>query len=219
MMVAGNNGSITIPEVKIYDPHRGEDILLRNVTLDTNYVCDNQGKVIYFDISEAKSHLGKQGKSLASLPLLTNLYIALNDLARENEIAAQVLLQLNNAWDRTGTTISTTGRITHSDSILGDVVYDDLNVPLEGNSIADLFGKHEDFFRCLLGIRDIDRLMEVAAGNDLTPFYWYPRGERRAMFGGGDFYYMHQHMPGLLMVFCDDESHPRRVLRGVSVEQ
>jgi hypothetical protein len=39
------------------------------------------------------------------------------------------------------------------------------------------------------------------------------------MFGGGDFYYMHHHIPGLLMVFCDDEPHPRRVLRGVWTEK
>jgi hypothetical protein len=39
------------------------------------------------------------------------------------------------------------------------------------------------------------------------------------MFGGGDFYHMHQYIPGLLMVFCDDEPHPRRVLRGVWQER
>lgn len=211
--------SLVIPEVSIYDPRRSEDVVLKNVSIDTEYVCDDQGRVIYFDLDEAEAYLKEQGKSLASLPLLVNIYLALDTLARKSELAERVLKQLNTAWDRTNTTISPAGSVVHSDSVIGEVAYDDLKVPLEGNAITDLYDKYKDFFQALLGVKDIDRLVEVATRHDLALFYWYPRGERLAMFGGGDFYYMHQHIPGLLMVFCDDESHPRRILRGVWTEK
>ncbi|HEY31739.1 MAG TPA: hypothetical protein G4O10_01390 [Dehalococcoidia bacterium] len=218
MAVTGSE-SLVIPEVSIYDSHLGEDIIFKNVHVDTDYVRDDRGRVIYFDVDEAKAYLGEQRKSLASLPLLVNIYIALDTLARESEAAERVLKQLNTAWDRTGTTISPSGNIVHSDSVIGEIIYSDLEVPLEGNGITELYDKYRDFFQALLGVRDIDRLTEVASWHDLVMFYWYPRGERLAMFGGGDFYYMHQHIPGLLMVFCDDEPHPRRLLRGVWTEK
>jgi len=210
---------LVIPEVSIYDPQRDEDIVLKDVHIDTDYVCDDQGRVIYFDIDEAKAYLGERRKSIASLPLLVNIYIALDTLAREDETAERILKQLNTAWDRTSTTISLTGSIVHSDSIMGEITYNDLKVPLEGNGITELYDKYAEFFQVLLGVKDPGRLFEVADDNDLILFYWYPRGERLAMFGGGDFYYMHQHIPGLLMVFCDDEPHPRRILRGVWTEK
>jgi hypothetical protein len=214
-MTVTDEKNFVIPEVSLYDPHRGEDIILKNVHIDTDYVCDTEGRVIYFNEEEAKSYLEKQGKSVASLPLLVNIYLALDTLAREDEIATRVLKQLNSTWDRTSTTISSAGRIAHSDSIIGKVTHDGLQIPLEGNAITELYDKYTDFFQALLGIKDLDRLVGAADDNDLTLFYWYPRGERLAMFGGGDFYYMHQHIPNLLMVFCDDEPHPRRILRGV----
>ena len=210
---------LVIPEVSIYDPRCSEDIILKNVAIDTDYVCDDQGRVMYFNLDEAKTYLGEQGKSLPSLPLLVNIYIALDTLVRESGVAERVLKQLNTAWDRTGTTINPTGSIVHSDSVIGEVAYDDLRMPLEGNGITELYDKYVDFFQALLGVKDIDRLVEVATRHNLALFYWYPRGERLAMFGGGDFYYMHHHIPGLLMVFCDDEPHPRRVLRGVWTEK
>ena len=174
---------------------------------------------MYFTLDEAKSHLEKLGKSLASLPLLISLYITLDRLATQDETAAHVLNQLNTTWDRTGTYISPAGRIVHSDALLGEIVYEGLRVPQEGKSIVDLFSKNEQFFKALLGVRDIDRLVDVANRHDLSLFYWYPRGERLVMFGGGDFYYMHHHSPGLLMVFCDDEPHPRRVARGIWISR
>lgn len=170
---------------------------------------------MYFSLDEAESYLEKRGKSLASLPLLVNLYIALDELAKQDEVAAQLLHQLNNTWDRTGTSISPAGRIIHRDAILGEIAYEGLNIPQEGRGIVDLFGQNEQFFKALLGVKDIDRLADVATRHDLSLFYWYPRGERLVMFGGGDFYYMHHHLPGLLMAFCDDEPHPQRVVRGV----
>ena len=214
-MAVTDERSLVIPEVSIYDLQCDEDIVLKNIHIDTDYACDDQGKVIYFDMDEAKAYLGERGKSLASLPLLVNIYVALNNLAREDELAEHVFKQLNTAWDRTSTIISPAGSIVHSDSIMGEITYNDLKVPLEGNGITELYGKYTDFFQALLGVKDPDRLFEVADNNDLILFYWYPRGERLAMFGGGDFYYMHQHIPGLLMVFCDDVPHPRRILRGV----
>ena len=155
---------------------------------------------------------------MPSLPLLLNLHIALSRLAGSDETAAHLLAQISGAWDRTSTTISPEGTIVHSDGILGQVSYDGLTVPQEGDAVKELFPDNEQFFQALLGIRGIERQTEVADGNDLVHFYWYPRGERRVMFGGGDFYYMHQYTPGLLMVFCDDEPHPRRTLRGVWLE-
>lgn len=211
--------SVVVPELTVYDARRDEDIVLRNVGIDADYVRDAGGRVVYFDADEGRSYLAKEGKSVPSLPLLVNLYIALNHLAAENEVAAQVVSQMNSAWDRTGTSITVEGTIVHSDAVLGTVTYEATTVPKKGNGIAQMFGNNVYFFRALLGVRDIERFTEVAAGNDLVPFYWYPRGERRAMFGGGDFYYMHQYIPGLLMVFCDDEPHPRRVLRGAWLER
>ena len=214
-MTVTDEKGLVIPEVSIYDPRHDEDITLKNIHIDTDYVCDDEGRVIYFNEEEAKNYLEKQGKSMASLPLLVNIYITLDSLAREDEVAAKVLKQLNTAWDRTSTTISPSGRVVHSDSIIGELVYDELQIPLEGNAVTELYDGYVDFFRALLGVRDLDSLVEAADNNDLSPFYWYPRGERIVMFGGGDFYYMHHHIPGLLMVFCDDEPHPRRILRGV----
>ena len=217
-MVSETGQSIVIPEVRVYEARRGEDIVLKDISVDTYYACDSEGRVMYFNLDEGKSYLEKRGKSLASLPLLVNLYIALDELARQDEVAAQVLHQLNAAWDRTGTSISAAGRIVHSDAILGEITYEGLTVPQEASgNIVDLFGKNEQFFQALLGVRDTDRLADVATMHDLVPYYWYPRGERLVMFGGGDFYYMHHHIPDLLMVFCDDEPHPRRVARGVWV--
>jgi hypothetical protein len=207
--------SVTIPEVTVYEAHRREDIVLRDVNMDTNYVCDNQDKVMYFNLDEAGAYLRERSKSLPSLPLLVNLYIALDGLAKQDEAAAEVLHQLNSSWDRTGTTISPDGKIVHRDVVLGTIAYEGLSVPEKGDGLVKLFDKNELFFQALLGVRDIDRLVDVATRHDLIPFYWYPRGERMAMFGGGDYYYMHQHIPGLLMLFCDDEPHPRRVIRGV----
>jgi hypothetical protein len=218
-MAVTDEKSLVIPEVSIYDPRRDEEVILKNVHIDADYVCDAEGRVIYFNADEAKAYLEEQGKSLASLPLLVGIYIALDTLANEDEAAVRVLKQLNTAWDRTSTTISPDGRIVHSDSIVGEAAYDDLQVPLEGNAIDELYDKYPGFFQALLGVKDLDRLRAVADKNDLTLFYWYPRGERQVMFGSGDFYYMHHHIPGLLMVFCDDEPHPRRILRGVWTEK
>lgn len=218
-MVSETVQSIVIPEIRVHDARRKEDIVLRNVSMDTQHVRDSEGKVMYFNLDEAKAYLDKRGKSLASLPLLVNLYITLDGLAKRDEIAAQLLSQFNTTWDRTGTSISTNGRIVHNDVILGEIVYEGLRVLQEGGAIDHLFDKNEQFFKALLGVRDIDKLVDVATRQDLSLFYWYPRGERLVMFGGGDFYYMHQHIPGLLMVFCDDEPHPRRVVRGVWVEK
>ena len=211
--------SIFIPETRVYDAHRNEDIILRNIGVTTQHEHDSEGNVMYFNLNEAKTYLGRQGKSLASLPLLVNLYISLSDLAGQDEVAAQLYSQLNNTWDRTGTSISTDGRIVHNDAVLGETVYHGLGVPQEAGAIDHLFDKNEMFFQALLGVRDIGRLIDVATRQDLVLFYWYPMGERLVMFGGGDFYYMHQHVPGLLMVFCDDEPQPRRVARGVWVEK
>ena len=210
--------SLLIPEVSVYDARRDQDIVVRDIYIDADYVCDNQRRTVYFNIDEAKSHLERTGKSLASLPLLVNIYIALDNLAREHEAAAELLKQLNTAWDRTATMISPAGSVVHTDPILGEIAYDGLDVPLESGGIATLIGQHERFFQALLGLRDVKRLIDVATGCDLVPFYWYPRGERWVMFGGGDFYYSHRHIPGLLMVFCDDEVHPRREVRGVRQE-
>jgi hypothetical protein len=214
-MTVADEKSLVIPEVSIYNPRRDEDIVLKNIHIDTDYVCDAEGRVMYFNQEEAESYLEERGKSLVSLPLLVSIYMALDNLARDDETAARVLKQLSTAWDRTGTTISPSGSINHSDSIIGEVTYDDLQIPLEGNAISVLYDEYTEFFQALLGVKELDRLVETADNNDLTPFYWYPRGERIIMFGGGDFYYMHHHIPGLLMVFCDDEPHPRRILRGV----
>jgi hypothetical protein len=207
--------SVTIPEVKVYNAHRREDIILKDVNVDTSYVCDNQDKVIYFNLDEARAYLGERGKSLPSLALLVNLYLALDNLAKQNESAAEVLRQLNSSWDRTGTTLSPDGKIVHCDSVLGSINYEELRVPEKGDGLSNLFDKNSLFFQALLGVRDIDPLVDLAAKHDLIPFYWYPRGERLAMFGSGDFYYMHHHIPGLQMFFCDDEPHLRRVIRGV----
>ena len=207
--------SVTIPEVKVYEAHNREYIVLKDVNVDTSYVCDNQDKVIYFNLDEACAYLGERGKSLPSLALLVNLYIALDGLAKQDETAAEILRQLNASWDRTGTTISPGGRIVHSDVVLGTIAYEGLSVPEKGDGLDKLFDKNALFFQALLGVRDIDRLVDVATRHDLIPFYWYPRGDRMVMFGGGDFYYMHQHIPNLLMIFCDDEPHSRRVIRGV----
>ena len=215
-MVSETVESVVIPEIRVYHARREEDVVLRDVSVDMHHACDSEGRVMYFNLDGTKSYLDERGKFLASLPLLVNLYIALDGLAEQDEAAAQLLQQFNSGWDRTGTSISPDGSIVHSDAILGEIAYQGLKVPREGNGIIELFGENEQFFQALLGVRDIDRLVDVAARHDLTLFYWYPRGERLAMFGGGDFYYMHQHIPGLLMVFCDDEPHPYRVVRGVS---
>jgi len=215
LMTVTDKEELVIPEVSIYNPDRGEDIILKSIHIDTDYVCDAEGRVEYFNVEEADNYLSKQGKSVASLPLLVNIYIVLNTLACEDKTADRILEQLNTAWDRTGTTISPSGKIVHTDSIIGEVIYENLQIPLEGNAVNELYISHADFFRALLGLRDLNRLTDVTEKNGLIPFYWYPRGERQVMFGGGDFYYMHQHIPGLLMVFCDEEPHPRRILRGV----
>ena len=218
-MVAQDEPSVIVPVVTVYDVRQDEEVVFRDVHVDAHHAKDSEGRAMYFSIDEADSHLRERGKSLASLPLLVNLYITLNALAAENEAASQVFAQLNTTWDRTGTTISPTGRIVHSDSIVGQITHEGLAVPREGNSIASLYEANQKFFQALLGVRDLTKLIDVTSKNDQVPFYWYPRGERRAMFGGGDFYYMHQHLRGLLMVFCDDEPHPRRVLRAVWQER
>ncbi len=207
-----------VPEVSVYDAHRDQDVVIKDIHIDADYVNDVQRRPVYFDIEEAKSHLAQTGKSLASLPLLVNVYIALDHLAREHDSAAQILRQLHTDWDRAATKISPAGSVVHTDPILGDIAYKGLDVPLEDGAIATLIGRHQHFFQALLGLRDVKKLIDVAAPHNLRPFYWHPRGERWAMFGGGDFYYSHQHIPGLLMVFCDDEVHPRRLLRGVRQE-
>ena len=218
--MTGEDGTgLVIPELRVYDARHDEDIILRNVGVDPDYVRDANGRVMYFDVNEGQSYLAEQGKSVPSLPLLVNLYITLSNLTTENETAAQFVSQLNNAWDRTSTSINPSGTIIHSDAISGEITCEGLTIPQQGSDISLLFSNNKRFFQTLLGVRDIDRLAEIAAWNDLVPFYWYPRGERRAMFGGGDFYHMHQYIPGLLMVFCDDEAHPRRVLRGVWQER
>jgi hypothetical protein len=145
-MTVTDDKGLVIPEVSIYDPRRDEDVVLKNIHIDTDYVCDAEGRVIYFNEQEAKTYLEKQGKSLASLPLLINIYMALDTLAREDETATRVLKQLNTAWDRTGTTISPSGSIAHSDSIVGEVTYDELQIPLEGNAISELYDKYAGFF-------------------------------------------------------------------------
>ena len=214
-MMCNSNDVMVVPELRIYDVRQNEDIVLTNVAIDTDYVRDKDGKVIYFNLDEGQTYLAAQGKSIPSLPLLVNLYIALNRLAVENEMAARIIAQLHSAWDRTGTSINPSGTISHSDSVLGDITIEGLEIPRKGLGIGELFTGNERFFQALLGVRDIDCLSEIAEQNNCVPFYWYPRGERWAMFGGGDFYYMHMYIPSLLMVFCDDEAHPRRVLRGV----
>ena len=218
-MTGNSNDILVVPELSIYDVRQNEDIVLSDVAIDADYVRDNDGKVLYFDIDEGRSFLAEQRKSMPSLPLLVNLYIVLNGITAENDLAARVVAQLNSAWDRTGTCISPSGTISHSDSVLGDITIEGLEIPREGLGISDLFDGNERFFQALLGVRDIGRLSEIAERNNRAPFYWYPRGERWAMFGGGDFYYMHMYIPNLLMVFCDDEVHPRRVLRGVWQEK
>ena len=219
-MTAREHQGAVVPEVTIYDARAGADIRFTDIRIDSSYARDDAGRVMYFDVQEGPAYLGERGKSVASLPLLVNLYIALADMAGRDEAAAMVLGQLNSGWDRTGTTVDpATGSIAHADCIVGEIEFDGLDVPLEGNSAADLYGRYPFFFQALLGVRDLDRLCAVAGDGRLTPFYWYPRGRRHAMFGGGNFYYMHQNLPGLLMIFCDDEPHPRRVLRGVWQEE
>jgi hypothetical protein len=210
-----NKKSLTVPEVRVYDARRREEIILKDINMDTNYVCDDQDRVMYFDVAEAGKYLGERGKSLPSLALLVNLYIALDGLARQDQAAAEVLHQLDSGWDRTGTSINPDGTILHRDFVLGTIAYEGLSVPEKGDALVNLFDANRLFFQALLGVKDIDRLADVTSRHNLIPFYWYPRGERLAMFGGGDFYYMHQYIPGLLMLFCDDEPHPRRVIRGV----
>jgi len=206
---------IVVPEITVYDALKDEDIVLKNINVDRNYVHDKDGKVMYFNADDAGKYLAQQRKTLASLPLLINLYISLDKYSASDESIYGVLQQLNSAWDRTGTSINAGGSIIHNDSILGRTVYNDIRVLQKGGAIVDLFGEELHFFRVLLGIKDIDNLLYVAEKYDMTPFYWYPRGERQAMFGGGEFYYMHQYLSGLLMVFCDDEPHPYRTVRGV----
>ncbi len=82
-----------------------------------------------------------------------------------------------------------TSAVFHTDPILGEIAYEGLDIPLEGNSIAALVSRHEHFFQALLGLRDVNRLIDVATRYDLVPFYWHPRGKRWVLFGGGDFYY------------------------------
>ena len=208
---------VTITQVTVYDAVSDADAELKKVRIDTDYATDEHGRVRYFNLDEAAAYLSGAGRSLPSLPLLLNIYVALSEMAAGDEAAARLLEQLNSAWDRCGTIVfPADGRIVHSDSVLGERVVTGLTVPEEGDAISELFPRHPDFFKALLGVRDPDRFCEAAAKNGKLPFYWYPRGERRAMFGGGDFYYMHNYIPGLLMVFCDDEPHPRRVLRSVS---
>ncbi|MDD5189743.1 MAG: hypothetical protein PHE50_01720 [Dehalococcoidales bacterium] len=207
--------SVNIPELKIYNARLREEIILKNVEVDTDYARDKENRVMYFNIEEAGAYLGERGKTLPSMALLVNLYIALDGLARQDEAAAQIMQQLNNNWDRTGTTISPEGRIVHRDMVLGEIAYEGLSVPEKGDGLDKLYQENELFFQALMGIRDIDRLVAVTNKYDKIPFYWYPRGERTVMFGGGDFYYMHQYIPGLLMLFCDDEAQSRRVIRGV----
>ena len=173
-MVGRAGRSIIVPEVRVYEASRGEYIVLKNVGVDTHHACDSQGRVIYFTLEESGAHLKKQGKSLPSLPLLVNLYIALDELAVGDEAAAEVLHQLNTSWDRTGTSISPAGIIVHRDSILGEITCDGLKVPQEGGGLVRLFEKNERFFKALLGVKDIDRLVGVADRHSLSPFYWYP---------------------------------------------
>ena len=123
-MTIPDEKGFVIPEVSIYDPCNDEDIIFNNIHIGTDYVCDAEGRVIYFNEEEARSYLAKQGKSVASLPLLVNIYMTLDNLAREDETAARILKQLNTAWDRASTTISPSGRIVHSDSITGEVIYE-----------------------------------------------------------------------------------------------
>lgn len=207
--------AIRIPEVTVYDAAHDRDVVLRDVVIDADYARDERGNVVYFDIDEARTYLSERGKTLPSLPLLVNAYLELSEMRAGTAVAARLLGQLNAGWDRTGTTISADGNIRHCDARLGELVYRGLDVPLQGNGLDDIYSDNETFFRALLGLRDIDRLLRVAGKQNKTLFYWYPRGERIARFGGGDFYYMHQYLPGLLMVYCDDEPHPRRVVRGV----
>lgn len=214
-MIASHDDFVVIPEVTVYDASRDEDIRLTGVCIDAAPVCDRQGRVMYFDVAEADAYLARRGKSMASLPLLLNIYLALEGLSGRDEAAASLFARMNSGWDRTGTSVDPAGSVLHADSVLGEIAVTGLKVPLAGNGLDELYGRHADFFRALLGVRNLDRLMGVAGRADVSPFYWYPRGPRRVMFGGGDFYYMHQHLPGLLMVFCDDEPHPRRALRGV----
>ncbi len=214
-MVATNQATIMIPEITIYNASVDRDVVLRNVVIDADYVRDERDNVIYFDIDEAHAYLAECGKTLPSLPLLVNVYLKLNETAADSAAAKQLFGQLNAGWDRTGTTVNPEGDIRHRDARIGEVVYQGLDIPLWGNSLDGMYAGKEAFFRALLGLRDIDRLLRVAGEQDKTPFYWYPRGQRIAQFGGGDLYYMHQHLPGLLMVYCDDEPHPRRAIRGV----
>ena len=218
-MTGNSNDVLVVPKLSIYNVRQNEDIILNNVAIDPDYARDSDGKVLYFDYNEGRSFLAEQGKSIPSLPLLVNLYIVLNELAAENELAARVVAQLNSAWDRTSTFVNPSGTISHSDSVLGNITVEGLEIPRKGLGISELFDDNERFFQALLGVRDIARLSEVAEQNNRAPFYWYPRGERWTMFGGGDFYYMHMYIPNLLMVFCDDEVHPRRILRGVWQEK
>ena len=68
-MTVTDEKSLVIPEVSLYNPQSGEDIILTNIHIDTDYVCDAEGRVIYFNMEESKTYLEKQGKSVASLPL------------------------------------------------------------------------------------------------------------------------------------------------------
>ncbi len=215
-MLAASHPVLVVPELTIFDASAGRDVRLTDVGIDADYVRDEQGRVRYFSLDEAEAYLHGAGKSLPSLPLLLNIYLALADMASGDEIAAHLLEQLDSAWDRCGTTIDPAeGCVIHADSVTGERVHTGLSIPLEGDALEELFPRYPGFFQALLGVRDVDRLLETAARRDKVPFYWYPRGPRRVMFGGGNFYYMHTDIPGLLMVFCDDEPHPRRTLRGV----
>lgn len=207
--------TILILEVTVYDAARDRDIVLGDVVIDADMARDNGGNVIYFNVDEANEYLAARGKTLPSLPLLVNAYIHASEMAASDATAAVLLRQLNTDWDRTGTTISAGGDIRHCDARLGEIICRGLRVPQRGEGLLDIYPDNEKFFQALLGVRDIDRLKSAAKKQDKELFYWYPRGERIARFGGGDFYYMHQYLPNLLMVYCDDEPFPRREARGV----
>ena len=214
-MSGSRESNIIVPEITVYDVQKDEDIVLKNVKVDSDYVRDSDGKVMYFNAEDTVKYLTQQNKTLASLPLLVNLYIALDKYSASDEGIYNVLQQLNSSWDRTSTRVDPEGTVIHDDTILGRIAHNDISVPQKGGAIVELFTEEPYFFRALLGLKDIDTLLQVAEKNNMEPFYWYPRGNRLAMFGGGEFYYMHQYLSGLLMVFCDDEPHPYRTVRGV----
>ena len=88
-MESEDRKTLVVPEVRVYDARRDEDVILTNVAVDADYVRDRDGRAMYFDVDEGRAHLAEQGKTTLGKDLV-ELYVAVlgdpNVLGRWNPL-------------------------------------------------------------------------------------------------------------------------------------